>query len=145
MFEPDDIDAPDIFGDLGRDAMRSSDRLRCSCSRRSCCSSLRSAACPTRRRRVPPLRPRPRSRWTSSRSCGRSATRPASPGRSSPPRLLRHVGRFPLHVRRRQPHQMERVKAAMVNALVGRAIVLMARVIAGMIQSSLGSGATGGP
>jgi hypothetical protein len=34
---------------------------------------------------------------------------------------------------------MERGKAAIVNALVGLAIVLMARVIAGMIQSSLGS------
>ncbi len=43
------------------------------------------------------------------------------------------------------PHQMERGKAAIVNALVGLAIVLMARVIAGMIQSSLGSGAAGGP
>jgi hypothetical protein len=38
------------------------------------------------------------------------------------------------------PHQMERGKAAIVNALVGLAIVLMARVIAGMIQSSLGGG-----
>jgi len=36
------------------------------------------------------------------------------------------------------PHQMERGKAAIVNALVGLAIVLMARVIAGMIQSAMG-------
>jgi hypothetical protein len=42
------------------------------------------------------------------------------------------------------PHQMERGKAAIVNALVGLAIVLMARVIAGMIQSSLGSGGPAG-
>ncbi len=37
------------------------------------------------------------------------------------------------------PHQMERGKAAIVNALAGLAIVLMARVIAGMIQSSMGA------
>jgi hypothetical protein len=37
------------------------------------------------------------------------------------------------------PHQMERGKSAMVNALAGLAIVLSARVIAGMIQSALGS------
>jgi hypothetical protein len=37
------------------------------------------------------------------------------------------------------PHQMERAKAAIVNALAGLAIVLMARVIAGMIQSAIGS------
>ena len=37
------------------------------------------------------------------------------------------------------PHQMERGKAAMVNALAGLAIVLSARVIAGMIQSALSS------
>jgi hypothetical protein len=37
------------------------------------------------------------------------------------------------------PHQMERGKAAIVNALAGLAIVLMARVIAGMIQSAIGS------
>jgi hypothetical protein len=36
------------------------------------------------------------------------------------------------------PHQMERAKAAIVNALAGLAIVLMARVIAGMIQSAMG-------
>ena len=38
----------------------------------------------------------------------------------------------------RSPHQMERGKSAMVNALAGLAIVLSARVIAGMIQSALG-------
>ena len=38
------------------------------------------------------------------------------------------------------PHQAERGKAAMFNALAVLAIVLMARVIAGMIQSALGSG-----
>ena len=37
------------------------------------------------------------------------------------------------------PHQMERGKAAIVNALVGFSIVLMAKVIAGMIQSSIGA------
>ena len=37
------------------------------------------------------------------------------------------------------PHQMEKAKAAIVNALAGLAIVLMARVIAGMIQSAIGS------
>jgi hypothetical protein len=37
------------------------------------------------------------------------------------------------------PHQMERAKGAIVNALAGLAIVLMARVIAGMIQSAIGS------
>ncbi|MGD9893045.1 MAG: pilin [Dehalococcoidia bacterium] len=36
------------------------------------------------------------------------------------------------------PHQMERGKSAMVNALAGLAIVLSARVIAGMIESALG-------
>jgi hypothetical protein len=36
------------------------------------------------------------------------------------------------------PHQMERGKAAIVNALAGLAIVLMARVIAAMIQSAMG-------
>jgi hypothetical protein len=35
------------------------------------------------------------------------------------------------------PHQMERGKGAMINALAGLAIVLSARVIAGMIQSAL--------
>ncbi len=38
------------------------------------------------------------------------------------------------------PHQMERGKAAIVNALAGLAIVLMARVIAGMIQSAVAGG-----
>jgi hypothetical protein len=37
------------------------------------------------------------------------------------------------------PHQMERGKAAIVNALAGLAIVLMARMIAGMVQSAIGS------
>ena len=37
------------------------------------------------------------------------------------------------------PHQMERGKTAMLNALAGLAIVLSARVIAGMIQSALGA------
>ncbi len=36
------------------------------------------------------------------------------------------------------PHQMEKGKSAMVNAIAGLAIVLSARVIAGMIQSALG-------
>lgn len=36
------------------------------------------------------------------------------------------------------PHQMERGKSAMVNALAGLAIVLSARVIAGLIKSSIG-------
>jgi hypothetical protein len=36
------------------------------------------------------------------------------------------------------PHQMERGKAAIVNALAGLAIVLLARVIAGMVQSAMG-------
>ena len=38
------------------------------------------------------------------------------------------------------PYQMERGKSAMVNAIAGLAIVLSARVIAGMIQSALGGG-----
>ena len=38
------------------------------------------------------------------------------------------------------PHQMERGKSAMVNAIAGLAIVLSARLIAGMIQSALGVG-----
>lgn len=38
------------------------------------------------------------------------------------------------------PRQMESGKSAMVNAIAGLAIVLSARVIAGMIQSALGSG-----
>ena len=37
------------------------------------------------------------------------------------------------------PHQMERSKSAMFNALAGLAIVLSARVIAGMIQSAIGT------
>ena len=36
------------------------------------------------------------------------------------------------------PHQMERGKAAIANALAGLAIVLLARIIAGMIQSAMG-------
>ena len=36
------------------------------------------------------------------------------------------------------PHQMERGKSAMINALFGLAIVLAARTIAIMIQSALG-------
>ncbi len=35
------------------------------------------------------------------------------------------------------PHQMERGKSAMFNALAGLAIVLSARVIVGMIQAAL--------
>jgi Type IV secretion system pilin len=35
------------------------------------------------------------------------------------------------------PHQMERGKSAMLNALAGLAVVLAAKVIAGMIQSAL--------
>ena len=38
------------------------------------------------------------------------------------------------------PHQMERGKSAMLNALAGLAIVLSANVIAKMIQSALGVG-----
>ncbi len=38
------------------------------------------------------------------------------------------------------PHQMEKGKSAMVNAIAGLAIVLSARVVAGMIQSALGGG-----
>ena len=38
------------------------------------------------------------------------------------------------------PRQMEQGKAAMVNALGGLAIVLLARPIIGMIQSALGAG-----
>ena len=37
------------------------------------------------------------------------------------------------------PRQMESGKAAMFNAIAGLAIVLSARVIAGMIQSALGA------
>jgi len=39
------------------------------------------------------------------------------------------------------PRQMEQGKTAIVNALAGLAIVLLARVIAGMIQSALGGAA----
>jgi hypothetical protein len=35
---------------------------------------------------------------------------------------------------------MERGKSAMVNALAGLAIVLSARIIAGLIKSAMGSG-----
>jgi hypothetical protein len=38
------------------------------------------------------------------------------------------------------PHQMERGKGAMMNALAGLAIVLSARLFAGMIQSALAAG-----
>ncbi len=38
------------------------------------------------------------------------------------------------------PHQMERGKTAMFNALAGLAIVLSARIVAGMIQSALAGG-----
>lgn len=41
------------------------------------------------------------------------------------------------------PHQVERGKAAIFNAIAGLALVLLARIIAGMIQSSLGSGGGG--
>lgn len=37
------------------------------------------------------------------------------------------------------PHQMERGKTAITNAIAGLAIVLLARTIAGMIQQALGS------
>ncbi|MPZ49760.1 MAG: hypothetical protein GEU75_10795 [Dehalococcoidia bacterium] len=37
------------------------------------------------------------------------------------------------------PRQMEQGKAAIVNALAGLAIVLMARIIAGMIQDAMAS------
>ena len=38
------------------------------------------------------------------------------------------------------PHQMERGKSAMFNALAGLAVVLSAKVVADMIQHALGSG-----
>jgi len=41
------------------------------------------------------------------------------------------------------PRQAEAGKAAMFNAIAGLAIVLMARIIAGMIQTALGSGGAG--
>ena len=37
------------------------------------------------------------------------------------------------------PPQMERGKSAMMNALIGLAIVLLARPIVGMVQSALGT------
>ena len=37
------------------------------------------------------------------------------------------------------PRQMEHGKAAIVNALAGLAIVLLARVIAGLVQSAMGA------
>ena len=37
------------------------------------------------------------------------------------------------------PHQMERGKTAIVNAIAGLAIVLLARAIAGMIKDALGT------
>ncbi|GMU39437.1 MAG: hypothetical protein AMXMBFR23_03030 [Chloroflexota bacterium] len=39
------------------------------------------------------------------------------------------------------PRQMEQGKTAIVNALAGLAIVLLARVIAGMVQSAMGGSA----
>jgi hypothetical protein len=38
------------------------------------------------------------------------------------------------------PHQMEKGKSAMLNALAGLAIVLASRIIVGMIQSAIGGG-----
>ena len=38
------------------------------------------------------------------------------------------------------PHQMERGKTAMLNAIFGLVVVLSARVIASMIQSALAGG-----
>ena len=38
------------------------------------------------------------------------------------------------------PRQMESGKAAMQNALIGLAVVLTARVLAGLVQSSLAGG-----
>ena len=35
------------------------------------------------------------------------------------------------------PHQLEKGKSTMINALFGLAIILSARVIAGMVQSAL--------
>jgi len=54
-------------------------------------------------------------------------------------RVLRDVGRVPLDVRRRQPPTDGRRKTAIVNALVGFSIVLLARVVAGVIQDSIGA------
>jgi hypothetical protein len=39
------------------------------------------------------------------------------------------------------PHQLERGKSTMVNALFGLAIVLSARVLAGMVQQALAGAA----
>ncbi len=47
MFDPDDIDAPDIFGDLGRDAMKVVGPLALLLFAPGSCSSPRSAACRT--------------------------------------------------------------------------------------------------
>src|SRR5438309_10038293 len=38
------------------------------------------------------------------------------------------------------PHQLERGKSAMFNALAGLAVVLSARAMAGVIQTALGTG-----
>lgn len=39
------------------------------------------------------------------------------------------------------PHQLEKGKSTMINALFGLAIVLSARVLAGMVQSALAGAA----
>lgn len=39
------------------------------------------------------------------------------------------------------PQQLERAKSAIVNALAGLVIVLLARAIAGMVQQAMGGGA----
>jgi hypothetical protein len=49
------------------------------------------------------------------------------------------VGAFQYMTAAGSPHQMERGKGAMVNALFGLIVVLSARVIAGMVQSALTS------
>ena len=49
------------------------------------------------------------------------------------------VGAFQYMTAAGSPHQMERGKGAMVNALFGLIVVLSARVIAGMVQSALAS------
>ncbi len=41
------------------------------------------------------------------------------------------------------PHQMERGKSAMMNALFGLGVALSAKVLTGMIQQALGAGAGG--
>jgi len=48
------------------------------------------------------------------------------------------IGAFQYMTAAGSPHQMERGKSAMVNALFGLAIVLSARVVAGLVQSALG-------